>query len=386
MHKNPISSAMFKRSVFALSVLVAFLFKGCGPTGSDTEILIGEYSSLTGTAATFGTSTHNGLLLAVDEINQAGGLLGKKVKLLTEDTQSKPEEAATGVTKLISRDQVKVVIGEVASGRSLAAAPICQASGIPMVSPASTNPKVTQVGDYIFRICYLDPFQGYVTAKFVYGTLNARRVAILKDVKNEYSIGLTEFFTEHFTKAGGEIIVEQAYSEGDNDFKAQLTALKALNPDVIFVPGYYTEVALIVKQARELKMMMPFVGGDGWDSSKLLEIGGEAMNNTYYCNHYSPEDTSSHVQQYVARYRERFNETPDALAALGYDAGMIVFDAIKRAGSTEGAKVRDALLQTRNFQGVAGVVSIDADRNATKSAVIIAIENGKSFYKETILP
>lgn len=368
-----------------LLVFAAFMI-GCGGGGGQEEIVIGEFSSLTGTAATFGISTHNGLLIAIDEINSAGGLLGKKVKLLTEDTQSKPEEAATVVTKLITRDQVKAIIGEVASSRSLAAAPICQSNSIPMITPASTNPRVTQVGDYIFRICYLDPFQGYVIAKFTAQSLGLKRVAILKDVRNEYSVGLAEFFTQSFKSMGGEVLGEQAYSEGDNDFKAQLTALKALNPEAIIVPGYYTEAALICKQARELHITIPFVGGDGWDSAKLLQIGGESMNNTYYANHYSPDDTSAVVQNFVKAYQERYKETPDALAVLGYDAGRILFDAITRAGSVENVKVRDAIASTKNFQGVAGLVTIDPQRNASKSAVIIQIQGGKPSLREKIFP
>ncbi len=377
---------MTRTHIIIFLAAIAVALWGCGSAKSDDEILIGEYSSLTGTAATFGTSTHKGLLIAVEEVNLAGGVLGKRIGLQTEDTQSKAEEAASSVTKLISRDRVKAVIGEVASSRSLAAAPICQANGVPMITPSSTNPKVTQVGDYVFRICFMDPFQGWVVAKFASTTLGLKRIAILKDVRNEYSIGLAKFFTDSFAKFGGQVLGEQAYSEGDADFKAQLTALKALNPDAIFVPGYYNEAALICKQARELNITVPFLGGDGWDSAKLLEIGGAAMNNTYYCNHYSPDDTNWVVQNFVSKFREKFHETPDALAVLGYDAGRILFAAMERAGSVEGAKLRDAIGETRNFRGVAGVVTIDPERNATKTAVVIAIANGKPFLKEVITP
>ena len=366
---------------------IAGFAAGCGNAGTSNEILVGEFSSLTGTAATFGTSTHHGLMIAFEEANDAGGLLGgRKIKLLTEDDQSKAEEAAAGVTKLINRDKVSAVLGEVASGRSLAAAPICQSNGVPMITPSSTNPKVTQVGDYIFRICFMDPFQGWVTAKFTATTLGLKRVAILKDVRNEYSVGLAQFFTESFTGFGGTIIGEQAYSEGDADFKAQLTALKALQPEAIFLPGYYNEAALICKQARELNITIPIIGGDGWDSAKLFEIGGAAMNNTYYCNHYSPSDTAAIVQHFVSKFRGKFHETPDALAVLGYDAGRILVDAIARAGSVDGPKLRDAIAATRSFRGVAGTVTINADRNATKTAVIIGIQDGKPSLKETILP
>lgn len=372
------------------TVGLTLLASGCGKSdssGEATEILVGEYSSLTGTTATFGTSTHRGVQMAADETNAAGGLLGKKIKLITEDTQSKPEEAALAVQKLITRDNVVAIIGEVASSRSLAAAPICQEQKVPMVSPGSTNPEVTKKGDYIFRVCFIDPFQGEVLAKFAFSSLGLRKVAILKDIKNDYSVGLAHYFNETFTKLGGEVVGEQAYSEGDNDFKAQLTALKAMHPEGVFVPGYYTESALIVKQARELNMVMPIFGGDGWDSDRLVEIGGEAMNGTYFTNHYSADDPSPVVQTFVSKYRAQYdNQTPDAMAALGYDAAMILFDAIKRAGSIDKARIRDMLATTQNFPGVAGTTTIDAERNARKSAVIIAVENGKLIFRETVQP
>jgi len=377
---------MKKHCVFLFLLIFLIATQGCGRKENQNEILIGEYSSLTGTTATFGLSTHHGLMLAFKEVNEAGGVLGKKMILVTEDTQSKPEEAATAVTKLITRDNVKAVIGEVASSRSLAAAPICQANKIPMVSPASTNPEVTKKGDYIFRVCFIDPFQGEVIAKFAANSLKLKRAAILKDVKNDYSIGLAQFFEHTFTQLGGEIVAAQAYSEGDTDFRAQLTALKSTDPQLIVVTGYYTEAALIVKQARELNMNMPMLGGDGWDSVKLLEIGGEALNGTYYTNHFTPDDTSALVKSFVAKFKSNFTDTPDAIAALGYDAALILFDAIKRAGNTDAAKIRDALASTKDFIGVTGRITIDKDRNARKSAVILAIDGGKTHYLETIQP
>jgi branched-chain amino acid transport system substrate-binding protein len=376
-----------RKTLGVLAVTAVFIMTyGCVANENKDEILIGELGSLTGTTATFGQSTHHGLELAVEETNNAGGVLGKKITLLVEDDQSKPEEAATAVTKLITRDNVRAIIGEVASSRSLAAAPICQQFQIPMVSPASTNPEVTRKGDYIFRVCYIDPFQGEILAKFMYNSLGLRKAAILKDVKNDYSMGLAQFFHETFTALGGSVVAEQAYSEGDSDFRAQLTALKAAEPEAIFVPGYYIEAALIVKQARELNMTMPMLGGDGWDSSKLLEVGGESLNNTYFSTHYSVDDTSTAVQNFVAKYRSRFQEIPDAMAALGYDAGLILFDAIRRAESVEGPAIRDALAATENFSGVTGKITIDQDRNARKSLVIISVADGALKYRETIQP
>ena len=376
-----------KRTLGVLAATAVLIISyGCTATENRQEILIGELGSLTGTTATFGQSTHHGLELAVEETNNAGGVLGKKITLLVEDDQSKPEEAATAVTKLITRDNVKAIIGEVASSRSLAAAPICQQFQIPMVSPASTNPEVTRKGDYIFRVCYIDPFQGEILAKFLYNSLGLRKAAILKDVKNDYSMGLAEFFNETFTALGGTVVAEQAYSEGDSDFRAQLTALKAAEPEAIFVPGYYIEAALVVKQARELNMTMPLLGGDGWDSSKLLEVGGESLNNTFYSTHYSVDDTSTAVRNFVAKYRSRYQGIPDAMAALGYDAGLILFDAIRRAESVEGPAIRDALATTRDFHGVTGKITIDQYRNARKPLVIISVVDGVLKYKETIEP
>ncbi|HBC47363.1 MAG TPA: ethanolamine utilization protein EutJ [candidate division Zixibacteria bacterium] len=367
-------------SIITLSIL------SCGKSGGQNEIPIGEFSSLTGTTATFGQSTHHGLQLAVQETNNAGGVLGKQIKLVTEDDQSKPEEAATAVTKLITRDNVKAVLGEVASSRSLAAAPICQDNKIPMVSPASTNPEVTRKGDYIFRVCYIDPFQGEVLAKFAFNSLGLKKVAILKDVKNDYSIGLAQYFEETFKSLGGVIVASQAYSEGDSDFKAQLTALRAAGPEAVFVPGYYTEAALIIKQGRELNMTIPFFGGDGWDSSKLTEIGGDALNGSYYSTHYAADDTSAIVQNFNSKYQAQFHEVPDAMGALGYDAAKLLFDAIGRAGTTDGPAVRDALAATKDFMGVTGKITIDPERNARKSVVIIEIRDSKPHYKETIEP
>jgi branched-chain amino acid transport system substrate-binding protein len=369
-----------------LTVVLMLLVITCGSSTNQNEILIGEYSSLTGTTATFGQSTHRGLMMAVQETNDSGGVLGKKIKLITEDDQSRPEEAATAVTKLISRDKVVAVIGEVSSSRSLAAAPICQANQIPMVSNASTNPEVTRKGDYIFRVCYIDPFQGEVLAKFVFNSLKLKRVAVLKDIKNDYSIGLAQFFEENFGALGGEVVAVQAYSEGDADFKAQLTALKGSEPEAVIVPGYYTEAALIVKQARELNMNMPIIGGDGWDSGKLVEIGGAAMENTYFSTAYTADDPDPVVQNFAGKYKSLYKDIPDAFAALGYDAGMILFDAIRRAGGIDGAGIRDALVATRDFRGVTGLITIDKDRNARKSIVIITVVNGKLTYKETIQP
>jgi branched-chain amino acid transport system substrate-binding protein len=374
--------------VLAAVCLTAFaaVTLSCGREGSKKEILVGEYGSLTGGIATFGISTRDGSQLAFDDINSKGGILGQKIRLLVEDDQSKPEEAGTVVNKLIHQDNVVAMLGHVASSHSLAAAPICQAEKIPMISPSSTNPRVTQVGNYIFRVCFLDTFQGAVMAKFAFDTLKVKKVAILVDVRSDYSVGLQTFFGQAFKKMGGEIVSEQSYSQGDSDFRAQLTAIKAANPEAIYVPGYYTEVGTIVHQARELGITVPFLGSDGWDSPKLWEIGGPALNGCYFSNHYATDDPNPVVQKFVNDYKAKYNQLPDALAALAYDAARILADGMQRAGSTDGEKVRDAIATTKDFPGVTGQISINEERNAVKSAVIVKVENGKYLLTETIKP
>lgn len=349
-------------------------------------IKLGEFASLTGKEAAFGQSSHKGTLLAVEELNAAGGVLGRKLELVSEDNQSKQGESATIVRKLITRDKVVAMLGEVASGRSLEAAPICQQYKIPMISPSSTNPKVTAMGDYIFRVCFIDPFQGTVMARFALNTLKVKKVAVLVDAGSAYSDGLAKYFTQEFTAKKGVIASERKYNSGDKDFRAQLTAIKAAGPEGIFVPGYYTEAGLIVKQARQLGINVPIFGGDGWEAPQLLEIGGKALEGTYYSTHYSFEDQSEAVQAFVKKFRARFNEIPDAMAALGYDSVKVLADAMGRAGSTEGPKVRAALAATRDLPGVTGRTTIDAERNATKPAVIIAVKDGRFQYVETIAP
>jgi branched-chain amino acid transport system substrate-binding protein len=358
----------------------------CKGSSEGGEIVIGEYGSLTGSTATFGISTKNGIEIAVDEANKAGGVLGKKIHVIVEDDQSLPQEAQTVVTKLINKDHVIALLGEVSSSRTLAAAPTAQDAKIPMISPSATNPEVTKKGDYIFRVCFLDPFQGFVMAKFATSTLKIKNVAILRDIKNDYSVGLAEAFTNNFTKMGGMIVANESYSEGDTDFSAQLTSLRSKNPEAIFVPGYYQEVGLIARQARKLGITVPLMGGDGWDSPKLTEIGGEAINGSYYSNHFSVYDPSPAIQKFVSEYKTRYGAVPDALAGLGYDAAGVLIDAIKRANSTEPSKIRDAIAETKDFPGISGKITIGKDRNAVKSAVVLQVKDGKLPPVESIAP
>ncbi|MGH7946697.1 MAG: ABC transporter substrate-binding protein [Opitutaceae bacterium] len=368
-------------SAFAAVVLLA---TSCARK-SDT-IRIGEFASLTGKEATFGQASHRGSLLAVEEINAAGGLLGRQIELITEDDQSKSGEAATVVKKLISRDKVVAVVGEVASSRSLEAAPICQHAKIPMISPSSTAPDVTATGDYIFRVCFIDPFQGTVMARFAKDTLMLRKVALLTSVSNAYSVGLARYFKERFAADGGTVALEQRYSEGEKDFRAQLTAIKAAAVDGVFVPGYYTEAALICRQARDLGLAVPLFGGDGWESPELIQVGGKAVEGAYFVTHYSPENSDPFVSAFNERFRQRWGNVSDTLTGLGYDAVMMLADGIKRAGTTENARLRNAIASTRNFKGVTGTISLDARRNPTKSAVILVVKDGRFQFVESISP
>lgn len=389
--KSGTSQALF--SALLCTALVGL--SGCkkDPGGSgDNVIRIGEFASLTGKEATFGISSHEGTVLAIEELNAAGGVLGKKLELLTEDDLSKAGESATVVNKLIARDHVVAILGEVASSRSLEAAPICQQNQIPMISPSSTNPKVTETGNYIFRVCFIDPFQGTVMANFAAKTLKAKKVAIFTDVKSDYSKGLAKYFKEGYAKSGGQIVAELDFNGGDKDFKAQLTAIKSANPEAVFVPGYYTDAALICIQAKQLGLNIPFFGGDGWESDQLVKIGKDAVEGHYFSTHYAPDVATEKSKQFVAAYQKRWKNSngtpklPDAMAALGYDSAMILADAMKRARSTEGPKVRDALATTKDFDGVTGRTTINAQRDATKSAVILQVKNGSFHFVETVNP
>ena len=371
-----------------LTLASLVVLSGCQGGGGEDEILIGHFGSMTGSEATFGTSTDNGIKMAVEELNASGGLLGKKVRLITYDDKGDAREAGTAVTRLVTKDGVAAVIGEVASGLSLAGAPICQENSVPMVSPSSTNPKVTKIGDMIFRVCFIDPFQGTVCAKFAreHEGLTASKAAILTDQASPYSVGLQEEFEKAFVAMGGTVVTKQTYQAGDQDFSAQLTSIRGSEPDVVFIPGYYTDAGNIALQARKLGLTVPLLGGDGWDSVKLGEIAGEAMDGCFYSNHYSQDDPAPRVQEFIKKYTELHQQTPDALAALGYDTARVVFEAIQRAGSTDGPVVAAELAKTKDFDGVTGKISIDAERNAIKPAVILEMQGGKPKFVTTIAP
>jgi branched-chain amino acid transport system substrate-binding protein len=336
-------------------------------------ILIGHYGSMTGSEATFGQSTDNGIRLALKEINAQGGINGKKVELITYDTKGVSEEAGKAVTRLVTNDKVVAVLGEVASSLSLAGGAVCQQYRVPMVSPSSTNPRVTQGRDYVFRVCFTDDFQAYGVAKFIRENLKLTRAAVLYDQKQAYSKGLRDYFTKSFTEMGGTVVIDQAYSGGDTDYSAQLTAIKAKAPEIVFIPGYYTDGASIAIQARKAGVTVPLIGGDGWDSEQLGKIAGEAIVGCYFSNHSAPDQPS--MQEFIGKYRAAHsNQVPDALAGLGYDAANLLFEAIKRSKSLSGPDLRDAIAATRDFPGVTGKITIDKNRNAQKALVIVQMK------------
>lgn len=370
----------------ALRILAALTLALPSLQGSE-PIRVGHIASLTGKEAAFGVATRKGIVLAVEELNAAGGVLGRPIEYRVEDIQSKPGEAATATKKLISRDKVVVVLGANASSNSLEAAPICQAAKVPMMAISSTNPAVTEKGNYIFRICFIDPFQGAVLAKFARESLHATRLALITAATAPYSVGLSNVLKERFTTLGGTVVAEQKYVDGDKDFRAQLTAIRAARPDVIAATGYYNEAALICLQARSLGLDVPVIGGDGWEAPQLTELGGSAVEGTYYSTYFSAENGAPEVQEFVARYRARWDgETPEAVSALGYDAMRLVAGAISRAGSTDSAALRDAIASTRNFPGVTGRTTIDEKRNSAKAAVMLVVRNGKAVFHEAVEP
>jgi branched-chain amino acid transport system substrate-binding protein len=364
---------------------------GSGPApassaGTGAEIVVGHFASMSGGTAHFGQDTDKAARLAIDEANAGGGVLGKKIKIVTLDDRGDSAEAANAVTRLIDVEKVNAILGEVASSLSLAGGRVAQRRTIPMVSPSSTNPKVTEVGDFIFRVCFIDPFQGKVMANFARQNLKFDKVAILKDVKNDYSIGLAEAFKTAFTAQGGTIAVEQSYSQGDTDFSAQVTAIKGSQAQAIFVPGYYSEVGAIARTSHRLGLKVPLLGGDGWDAPDLIKIGGEALEGSYYSNHFALDMVTPKAQKFIADFKAKYGQEPTGLGALGYDAAAVLLDAMKRAGSVEGKAVRDALAATKGFEGVTGKISIDAQRNAQKSAVVLKINGGKAKFESVVEP
>jgi branched-chain amino acid transport system substrate-binding protein len=353
---------------------------------SDT-IVIGEVDAMTGSEATFGTDTYRGIMLAIQEVNNQGGVQGHKVRLIPSDAQGRPDESARAISKLITQDRVLAILTGATSSNALAMAPIAQQTKVPMVATAATNPKLTELGDYIFRICFIDPFQGELMAKFTRNHLNLKRVAILRDMKSDYSIGLADVYSSVFKKSGGEVVVDQSYSGGDIDFKSQLTAIRTKTPEAIFVPGYYTDVSLIARQAKALGMKVPLLGGDGWDSPKLKEIGGDALQGSYFSNFYSSDSPSEKVKNFLQEYKKAYGVEPNGSAATGYEAAYFLIEALKKSKSFDPKEIRSILASTQDFESLNGKMSIDSKRNAIKSAVVLRIsEDGTPKYFTTITP
>jgi branched-chain amino acid transport system substrate-binding protein len=349
-------------------------------------VKIGFFMSMTGRDASFGEASLNGARLAADGLNAKGGVLGRPIELVVEDDRSLAGESATAAKKLISRDRVVALVGECSSARTLEAASVAQASGVPLVTPAATSPRVTQVGDEIFRVCFIDPFQGDVIATFARRRLGLRRAALLVDSSAPYSVGLADYFSRTFAALGGEIVAIQRYSGTQTDFRAQLTAIRAARPDALFLPGYYVAAGLVARQAKELGLRATLLGGDGFEAPQLLEIGGEALEGTYYSTHFAVENTGAASRGFVEAFRARYGALPNGLAALTYDAVRLVADAVARAGTTERAAVRRSLSETRDFPGVTGLTTINARRDADKDAVIITVRNGKLAFVEAFRP
>jgi branched-chain amino acid transport system substrate-binding protein len=367
-----------RRSLMAASLAGLVALMGLASTNvacareSADPIKVGHYGSLTGAQATFGKSTSNGIRLAIKEFNAAGGLNGRQVELIEYDTKGEAREAGTAVTRLVASDKVVAVLGEVASSLSLAGGRVAQQYGVPMISPSSTNPAVTKIGNMVSRVCFTDDFQGYAAAKFAWENKKAKKVAVLFDQAAAYSKGLKDDFQKAFKDMGGEITTTQAFTQGDRDFTPQLTAIRETNPDILFVPGYYTDVGNIALQARKLGITVPMLGGDGWDSEELPKVAGDAIKGSYYVNHYSPDQPTPAVQEFVTKYKAEYGgATPDGLAALGYDAAKMLFDAMKRSASLSGKDLAAAINSTKDFPGVTGAITIDEGRNASKPAVIV---------------
>jgi len=378
------------KRVFLVLLIVSLIFSGIGSLYGAETIKVGLIAPLTGPIATFGQSVEKGVRMAVDEINAKGGVLGMKIELLVEDNQAKAEESANIARKFIEQDKVVAILGPVISSNTLAAAPIAQQSKVPLLTPTATNPRVTQVGNYIFRVCFVDDFQGTVMARFAKTGLGKRvsTAAILYEKTSDYSIGLAKYFKETFTKIGGKIVAEESFSSGDQDFSAQLTKIKGKNPDVLYVPSYYDTAGLIIKQARELGINVPILGGDGFDSPQLVQLAGkENLKDCYFSGHFFAGSSAPQVKTFVANFKKRYNQVPDMLAALGYDAAYMLADAIKKAGKVDRDAIRDALANTKNLKLVTGTITLDENRNPQKSAVIIGFDsNGNQVYKTTVNP
>jgi branched-chain amino acid transport system substrate-binding protein len=366
-----------RRCLAAFCLLPALIgFNGCSKPANTNEIVVGEYGSLTGPDANFGQSTDKGIKLAVDQINAGGGIYGKKIVLKVDDDACNVTQATDDVLKLIQQDHAVAILGEVASSRSLAGGKIAQELGVPMISPSSTNPSVTQGRPMVSRVCFVDSFQGYVGAKFVHDTLKLTHGAVLYDSGEAYSNGLKSDFIKAFQNMGGTIDAEQAYAGSDHEFAAQLNAIKDKNPQFVYMPGYYSVLGTVIPEARKMGLNVPFIGGDGWVSDEVMKQVGKPLDGCYFTDHYDKQDDRPEVKKFLESYRATYHAEPDSMAALGYDAANLLFAAMKKSPSLDGKDLSAAINSTTDFHGVTGIITIDADRNARKAAVIQKIEDG----------
>jgi branched-chain amino acid transport system substrate-binding protein len=391
--KNGSNFRLLRQSGGALStrfILISFLILltlvGCSRKSSKDELIIGEFDALTGKHAQYGISTRNGIALAIEQANQSGGILGRRIRILVKDDQGEPEKAQAVVSSLITKEHVVAIIGEVASSRTRAAAPVCQQNRIPLISPAATDPLVTQIGNYIFRACFIDSYQGLILAKFVSEGLRLSRIAILRDIRNNYSTGIADSFAERFQRFGGAVVADQKYKEGDVDFTAQLVTIRSVEPQAVIIPGFHKDAARIAIKAREIGLTMPLIGPDAWENPEFISLAGMALKNSYFSAYYSPHQPNKSNRKFVQSYRVRYQTDPDAFAALGFDAAGLLLDAIRRARSAEPARIQNALAQTKSFPGVTGSISLDAYRNPTKPGVIFKYNNGKFEYLKMVAP
>lgn len=391
---------MIKWKKFTSACLVAALstalLAGCGGEKKDSaaanadKYVIGASFELTGNVANYGKSTLSGLKLAVDQVNKAGGVNGKQLVVVESDNKSEPAESGNSVTKLITQDKVVAVVGPATSGCVFAATPVVTSNKVPLIAPCATAPAITvdngQVKEFIFRACFIDPFQGRVMAEFADKTLGVKNVAILHDASSDYSKGLAEVFEKTLNEKGGKVVAKEAFLSKDIDFKAALTKIKAANPEAIYIPGYYEEVAKIIKQTREIGLNVPLIGCDGWDSPKLVEIAGpEALNNTYFSSAFSVQDQTESVQKFIADYKAMYQKDPDIFCMQGYNAGLVLADALKRAGDgADGTKLAAAIAATKDLPVASGKLTYDKDHNPIISAIIIEMKDGVQSFKEKI--
>lgn len=383
-------------SACLVAALSTALLAGCGGEKKDSaaanadKYVIGASFELTGNVANYGKSTLSGLKLAVDQVNKAGGVNGKQLVVVESDNKSEPAESGNSVTKLITQDKVVAVVGPATSGCVFAATPVVTSNKVPLIAPCATAPAITvdngQVKEFIFRACFIDPFQGRVMAEFADKTLGVKNVAILHDASSDYSKGLAEVFEKTLNEKGGKVVAKEAFLSKDIDFKAALTKIKAANPEAIYIPGYYEEVAKIIKQTREIGLNVPLIGCDGWDSPKLVEIAGpEALNNTYFSSAFSVQDQTESVQKFIADYKAMYQKDPDIFCMQGYNAGLVLADALKRAGyGADGTKLAAAIAATKDLPVASGKLTYDKDHNPIISAIIIEMKDGVQSFKEKI--